>query len=315
MDNRLQLQWLRYYVSNLTPASYFVKDLIMSVIEAGEEIRSANRSAEIKAGDGHRSIVTIADEMSNKYILSTLENYTNARFLCEEGSDDRRVLSRDLPDGIFGSIHAAVIDSLDGTSRFAGKFPDWCVAAGALSMGKIYASVITAPDANGGTICFSHNHTTLLSEGLSMPELVPELSCMGPKQAVILRGVDTELYANMVSIMPRIAASVRAIYTEGSGLFGLMSVALGRAAAIIQTPQKAWDWVPAYHALTSVGGVFRFFRLNDGNLIPVETYDFEAFIYKKENRLGFVAGEPDMADRLFNLLPKTGWERHDPDTI
>jgi hypothetical protein len=67
--------------------------------------------------------------------------------------------------------------------------------------------------------------------------------------------------------------------------------------------------------VTSLGGVFRFFRLKDGDLIPVERYDERAFKAGKENRLGFVAGEPGIVDKLFALLPKTGWERHDPDTI
>lgn len=221
-----------------------------------------------------------------------------------------------MPLELLFADRAAVIDPLDGTTRFAGKYPDWCVAAGSIRKGAFDGSVITAPDANGGTACFSAGEMgVFLMEKLDPPIRIMHVREQSAKSSIILRGVDTELYANVVNLMPRIAASVRAVYTEGSGLFGLMSVALGRAAAIIQTPQKAWDWAPAYHALTSVGGVFRFFRLNGGDLIPVKDYGFEAFNYKKEHRLGFVAGEPGMADKLFALLPKTDWERHDPDTI
>lgn len=315
MNNVAGPQWLEYFLSIETSGAAFEKSLIISVIEAGEKAKTLGRNATVKAGDGHRSIITEADEASNEHILSSLKDYPDARFLCEEGSHDPRTLSRDDPSGILQGACRAVVDSLDGTSRFASRYPDWCVAAGALSFGRIRASVITAPQANGGTICFSCENSVFLSEGFSLPEEVPYLSAKPLKEAVILRGVDTELYGNMLKIMPRVASSVRAVYTEGSGLFALMSVVLGRASAVIQTPQKAWDWVPAYHALTNVGGAFKFFRLNDGNLIPVEDFDYDAFTYKKENRLGFVAGEPEMANRLFDILPAAGWERHDPDTI
>ena len=115
--------------------------------------------------------------------------------------------------------------------------------------------------------------------------------------------------------MPEIAANVRAKYDVGSGLFGLMSVALGRAQVIVQTPQKAWDWVQGYRAILDTGNVFHFFRLKDGNLIPVEHYDFEAFCFASEHRLGFIAGEPALAQKLFDKLPKTGWARVRPDTV
>jgi fructose-1,6-bisphosphatase/inositol monophosphatase family enzyme len=286
------------------------------VYKAGLGIRSANRAAEVKAGEGHRSIVTKADIISNDCILKTV-NDPDAVFLSEETApQDRRVLKRDDPVGLFAREKVGVVDPLDGTARFAGNFPDWCVAGGSLSYGKILGSAITAPDNGGGLTLFStKGEGVLCRQGSREPKPVGSLKRISSAESVVLRGVDTELYANILAVMPKLAASVRAVYTEGSGLFGLMSVTLGNASVIIQTPQKAWDWVPGYHALTEVGGIFKFFRLNAGHLIPVAQYDFEAFTYKKEHRLGFVAGEPVMVEKLFNLLPREGWERHDPDTI
>ncbi len=294
----------------------FTDQLARAIYQAGEKAKNAGREAEVKTGDGHRSIITQAHTISNQHILDSLADYPNAKFLCEEESGDSRTLSRNNPQGLLSSENAAVIDSLDGTTRFAGRYPDWCVAGGSLHGNRITSSCIFAPEANGGTkLQSSDTMRVAWSEGSSRNQPLKQISSQPTAECVILRGVDTELYANMLAIMPKIAASARAVYTEGSGLFGLTWVALGRAAAIIQTPQKAWDWVPAYHALTTLGGVFQFFRLIASKLVPVNNYDFAAFTYKKENRLGFVAGEPDIVEKLFNLLPRTGWERHDPDTI
>ncbi len=309
------LQRLRSYLQ-LNSTATFQSGLIQSVVEAGELAKRIDRGAHVKAAEGHRSVVTEADLVSNEHILSSLAHCPDAKFLCEEGSRDKRVLPREFPDGLLDAAQAAVIDSLDGTARFSDKYPDWFVAGSSMTNGILDGSAITAPDANGGTACFSTGELGVcLTEKLGRPAEVPKLRPKPVTSCIILRGVDTELYGNVTKLMPKLAASARAVYTEGSGLFGLMAVTLGRAAAIIQTPQKAWDWAPAYHMLTSAGGVFRFFRLNNGNLIPVEHNDFDAFIYKKENRLGFVAGESGMVDKLFVLIPKTEWERHDPDTI
>lgn len=296
--------------SRWDPDSY-ERTLIGAVKYAGEEIKSLPREAEIKEGEGHRSIVTMADKISQGIILS---KFSEIKFLCEEEApNDRRVLSCENPEGIFTG-DCAVVDPLDGTALFASGFPEWCVGGGLLKNGKIVASAITAPQANGGLSIFSRKEKAFSLEGgtlKTLGRLIPKSN----EQCVVLRGMDTELYGNITRLMPKIAASVRAVYTMGSGHFGLMAVTLGRAAAIIQTPQKAWDWVPCYHALVTTGGVFRFFRLNDGKLVPVKKYDLQSFSYKKENRLGFVAGEPEITEKLFNLLPRTDWERHDPDTI
>jgi myo-inositol-1(or 4)-monophosphatase len=289
--------------------------LMRSVYASGARIKELPRSAEIKAGEGHRSIITRADSSSNSSILGSFGKNVHIRFLCEEEApNDPRVLSKEAPKGIFtGSV--ALVDPLDGTTLFASYFPEWCVGAALLEDGIITTNVITAPEANGGTMLFGYgSEVYLMEKGMPIGRAIRIIE-RPLDQSVILRGVDTELYGNVTSMMPKIAASVRAAYTMGSGHFGLMSVAFGRAAAIIQTPQKPWDWAPGYQLVTALGGVFRFFRLKDGNLIPVEHYDERAFKAGKENRLGFIAGGPSVVDRLFALLPKTGWERHDPDII
>lgn len=288
--------------------------LVRAIRDAGNKIKFLSRDAGTKPGEGHRSITTESDnKVSQPHILRAFEAFPEMKFLCEEASDDPRVVRENFHELFSGT--SAVIDPLDGTTLYAHGFPEWCVGGGLVENGKITTSVITAPQANGGMFLFSHRGEVYFSEEGRRPVMVPHLMPRAERASVILRGVDTELYANVVRVMPKIAASVRAIYTVGSGHFGLMAVALGRASAIIQTPQKTWDWVPGYHAVTSVGGVFRFFRLDNGKLIPLDSFDEKAFSAKKENRLGFIAGEPGAVEKLFKLLPRSGWERHDPDTL
>ena len=297
------------------PCTAIEATLIKSVRLVGLAAKGiSSRSSTIKAGEGHRSIITEADVFSSEQLFHALTDFPNVRILCEEESSDKRAISQKDPVGIFDG-EVVILDPLDGTSVYARHDPEWCIGAALFRDGIDATSVITAPQANGGTTLFSFDGVTYFVEGSGEAQVVGTLAEKPPKDCTILRGVDTELYANILSIMPKIAASVRAVDIKGSGHYGLMSVALGRADAIIQTPQKPWDWAPAYHAIDRAGGVFQFFRLKDGFLIPVDSYDKRAFKAGKENRLGFVAGEPILVDKLFSLLPKTGWERHDPDTI
>jgi fructose-1,6-bisphosphatase/inositol monophosphatase family enzyme len=290
--------------------------LAKAIDEARLEIKNFDRTAKQKEGEGHRSVITDADETIQRYILSALDD-RSVRFICEEVSGDPRVISPEFPGVVFEGLRI-IIDPIDGTSLYAGNFPEWCIGGGVMIDGVLVGSVISAPDCNGGTtIISSEGHGLAVSEREGSFRAVPGvgLSRRTLKQSIILRGVDTELYANITSMMPRIAAGTRAVYTMGSAHFGLMSVALRRAAAIIQTPQKAWDWAPAYHAVTATGGVFRFFRIENGTVIPVGGYDEESFLPGGNHRLGFVAGEPDTAEWLFSELPINGWERYNPDTI
>lgn len=290
--------------------------VISALTDAGEAARGVSRYASAKPGEGHRSIVTEADEFSQETIILRCSEIDGAKFLCEEDSGDPRVLDKNNPAGAISGI-TFVVDPLDGTSRFAGSFPDWSVGIGTMKDGDIVESGIAAPEANGGFLLFSEKGrgAALLKNGIY--HAIDPLSAETPiRDSVVLFGVDASLYHSATCLFPAVAANVRAKYDVGSGLFGLMMVALGNAQAVVQTPQKAWDWVPAYRAIVETGRVFHFFRLDDGNLVPVERYDFAALCYKpKENRLGFVAGEPTIAQKLFDKLPRSGWERISPDTF
>jgi len=292
-------------------------------MEAGEAIPTLPRKFEVKAGEGHRSGITKGDELSQIILLSRLAGtFPEARFLCEEDSSHSATLSKTNPEGILDKGLRFVLDSLDSTARYGSEMDGWSVVAGTIQDGEIEGSAVFAPASNGGILVSSARGEGIITAEWDGNSVDCRRLCgrvpTPAKKSVILLGVDTLLYNNVTAITPRIAANVRAIFTSGSGALGLAWVACGRAQAIIQTPQKAWDWAGAYRSVIEGGNVFRFFRIVDGNLVPAETYDFESFRTFKDsnaNRLGFVAGEPEMTDRLFDLLPRTGWERTIPDTV
>lgn len=290
--------------------------LIASVVfTAGMAAKDACRNAVVKHGEGHRSVVTAGDISSQKEIIDACLEIRGVKFLCEESSNDPRVLNNRFPTPIFTGI-TLVVDPIDGTARFSGKYPDWSVGVGAMEDGGIVGGAIGAPAANGGMLLFSQiGCGAFLYEGGSLSIISQQKADVPAERSIVLFGVDASLYPNLTKTMSKIAANVRAKYDVGSGLFGLMMVALGRAQVVVQTPQKAWDWVPAYRALREAGKVFHFFRLKGGSLMPVENYDFEAFCSDPEQRLGFVAGEPKLAQKIFDLLPNIGWARIRPESV
>ena len=305
-----------HFLSSHGYCSYHVSLMSSAAIRAGALLKNAPRNAVAKIGEGHRSVITEGDKKSQREILSVCSKLSEAKFLCEEDSNDPRVLPREISrEDLHGTI--LVVDPVDGTVRFAGGYPDWTIGIGKICSGAIVSGIIFAPAANGGMLLFSEvGHGVFLYEQGSCKKVPIRPAAGTPMESsVVLFGVDASLYPNLARLVPKITVNVLGKYDVGSGLFGLMMVALGRAQAVVQTPQKAWDWVPAYRAIINTGNVFRFFRLKNGKLIPEEWYDFEAFSYAPKHRLGFVAGEPALVKKLFDKLPKSGWARINPESV
>jgi len=272
----------------------------------------------VKEGDveGHRSLLTPSDIRSGERIVEAFDTFLNIKVLAEEKLDGPRMLSQKDPKGVFeGKV--LVLDPLDGTTSFATRHSaEWCVGAGLMLNGEIIASAVTAPHANGGMLLFSTGQRVFFVEDDRFPRTVESLQAKPKTSAVVLRGVDTELYPGLLEIMPEIAANSLAVDIKGSGHFALMDVALNRAEVLIQAPQKPWDWVPVYHAVKAVGGTFRFFRIEDpygaACFTPVERFDQRAFSSNPGDNLGFVAGEPTLVDEIWRDIldvPKNKWRR------
>lgn len=297
---------------------------IQAVISAGTAIKQLDPVFEVKESEGHRSGITKGDALAQETIIDHLSReYPDAVFLSEEGNGDHKnLLTPKNPQGILEAKLAFIIDPTDGTAAYASKLGTWCIGIAVLKYGNIVGSVVYAPALNGGILLVAQeNGPVVVSEwDFAKTSVLTSAKELPPKKCLVAMGVDLTLYHSMMGIVPIIGANIKAWNLANSGILSLTQVACGRLQAIIQSPQRVWDWAPAYRAVLETGNVFRFFRLipdpdvaDTHMLVPVENYDFDAFcVLPKENRLGFVAGEPGISERIFNLLPRRGWSRIDP---
>jgi len=304
-----------------------VYETAISVVMAGEKIKMLTPEFKTNEGEGHRSGHTEGDKIAHQMIFDRLGvRYPDAKFLSEEGKgEDPRLLAKENPIGISREPLVIIYDPLDGTAPYGSQTGYWCVAAGIMRYGNLVGSAIYAPAINGGMLVVSElGNNVWISEWdfttkicLGIPPAEKAL-----KKCFVMMGVDSTLYPNFATILPEIGRNIRALGLANSGILGLALLACGRIQAVIQTPQKVWDWAPAWRAVITSGNIFRFFRFAPesdqihNSIMAVDSYDYESFcLFPKENRLGFVAGQPDIVDWIFNLLPKTGWQRMNPDTV
>ncbi|OGG72646.1 hypothetical protein A3A38_00195 [Candidatus Kaiserbacteria bacterium RIFCSPLOWO2_01_FULL_53_17] len=301
--------------------------LLGAVVSAGSSIKELERTFEVKEGQSHRSGITSGDVRAQEILFENIRHaFPEACILSEEGGmGGGNVLNINNPEGILEMPAVVVMDPIDGTAVYTNKSGTWSVGAGFMRSGEFVGSAFHAPGLNGGmTVTAEKGKGVYIAEwGAKKPERIEPLrESTARKNAVVAMGVDATLHQPLMSAVPPIASQIRAWTLANSGLLALAQVATGRLQAVVQTPQKPWDWAPMYRAVLESGRVFKFFRLvpdtdaNDGTsrLVPVAEYDERSFsVASRENRLGFVAGEPEIAEWLFGQLPKNGWSVRRPD--
>lgn len=294
-----------------------------AVVNAGKAICKLPRVFQVKEGEGHRSGITRGDVLSQEIILQELSQFMEARFLCEEDTSHPRAFNKNNPQGILDAKLCFVIDAIDSTARYGAELDGWCVAVGIMEYGEVTGGAVYAPASQGGFLVVSEKGKRVVTSEWDdsvirsvVPVVIGEET--PPKKSIVLFGADAPLFKNVANILPELYANVRLGSSGSSGILTLARVGARRVQAAFQTPQKAWDWVPAYRAAVETGNLVQFFRLIKGELVPVSTYDFESMctsMRTTDGRLGFVAGEPALANKLFSILPRTGWERFVPDTV
>lgn len=295
-----------------------MKVIAEAVFTAGETIKTMPRNFEVKEGEGHRSGTTEGDHLAQQIIVNAvISQIPNARILCEEESVHPAVLPKNNPDGIFDGT-TVIIDPVDSTLHYGEDTGGWAVTAGLMHNSTLVGSAVYAPGINDGFMLVSEAGmgVSILEWGGKVTHNVSDEN-REPKKSVVRLGVDALLYPNLVAVVPTIATNVKGVLTTGSGVLGLALLACGRVQAVIQTPQKAWDWATIFNAVIQGGSQFYFFRIiENGNLEEVGHYDYASFCFTpKQNRLGFVAGKPNFAEKLLALIPKRDWSRLNPDTV
>src|SRR3989344_8962630 len=291
---------------------------------AGKKVRELPPVFAVNEGDGHRSGTTAGDKQSHELVLDQLSaSFPGAKILSEEGGrgGKNNVLDVTNPGDIFKEAEVVIFDPIDGTAVYGNRLGGWSIGVGIMRYGVLVGSTLYAPAFNGGMLLVAEKE-----KGVHTWEWDRRTSKQSPpiaigtslSNAIVALGVDPTLYASVMQLVPDMGSRIRAWVLANSGLLGLAYVASGRIQAIIQTPQKPWDWAPMYRAVIESGRVFRFFRLipegTSSRLTPLEKNDPDAFCaLPQTNRLGFVAGESEIAEYIFGLLPKTGWARFNPD--
>ncbi len=301
--------------SNLAQLHPDVRSAVLAVVEAGYAIKGKASEATVKDGDGHRAIVTAEDMSSQTLVIDLLlKDNPRTRVLCEEHSQHPAVLDKTNPRGILDFPIVQIVDPIDGSTAKHKRLGLYCVSAATMHKGIFVGSAVFAPSLYGGYLVVTYKDFALEVEAEARSVKVLRPTATPANKAVLLTGVDTQLFTPVVSILPRIVPNFLAKHDAPSGDLALTWLAAGRVDVVIQAPQKSWDWAGAFAACQATKKAFHFFRLKAGKVVPVPTYDYKAFCSASEHRLGFVAGQPDLAQKVYDLLPRSGWEKIDPDT-
>lgn len=287
-----------------------------SVVRAGRLAASQDfRYSQVKTGESHRSVVTDGDRKSEAEMIRVqLAAYPNARVLSEENADNPNMLNKSCPTGLMEAEIAFINDPIDGTTPYAARLGNWCVSAGVMRRGQLVAGAIFSPEINGGWLVVAERERGVFGvEGSSKVFLKHRVgdSPESASKSIVLFGVDSTMYQNMAGVFPKVAGSVKSVGISGSGLLALAQLADRRVQAVVQTPQRPWDWAGGYVPVLESGSVFKFFRLDGEELVFVDPdwKNPQTFSADKEHRLGFVAGEPHLVEAIAKLLPRTGFVR------
>lgn len=298
----------------------------LAIVEAGKKIRELSPIFTINEGEGHRSGTTAGDRQSHELVLERLSHYfPGIKIISEEGgrNGESNVLDTTNPGDILKEPEVVIFDPVDGTAAYGNRLGVWSIGVGIMRYGVLCGSALYAPAINFGMLLVAEK-----GRGVHLWEWNGRISEQCPpivadtqlSKAIVALGVDPTLYVSVMQLVPDIGVRIRAWMLANSGLLGLAYIASGRIQAVVQTPQKPWDWAPMYSAVVESGRVFKFFRLipdgTSSRLTPLEKYDLDAFCARPQtNRLGFVAGESKIVEYIFDLLPQTGWARFNPDII
>lgn len=292
-----------------------LKASVGAVVSAGKKLLENEGQGEvIETKDdefvGHHAIVTKEDIISQDLILSRLhEDFPEAYFITEEKAGEdanpevtERILSGEnysqrLDGLVFG------IDPIDGSSQRANGGPEWSISVGAMENGEHLGGAVFAPDIKGGQLVFGAKGKGVWVSEYGKPPVEVKISKDEDRDLLIYTGVDVCLDPRFNHFINEVAndKKTRTVKSDGSCPQGLIMAALGRVDAFIQPTQRVWDWFGALPLVEESEGKVQFYRFEDGEIKPVDKP--ERADYDPESRnLGFIAGRPQVVDRLFSQL-------------
>jgi fructose-1,6-bisphosphatase/inositol monophosphatase family enzyme len=254
------------------------------------------RGTAVTKGDrfvGHHAIVHPADYRAQTAILRTLhERYPDAYFITEETECSDKLAAkvltrRNLLRHVDG--HLFVIDPLDGSTQRDRNQYEWAVSIQELRDEKSYAAVIRAPAVLGGfTVYGAPACGVWYDEGDRPARRARVAPPRRLAERTVLFGADMPLEDWSATYGTRLSRKVRNARTIGSCALGLALVAAGKADAVVQPPQRIWDYAAGWSLVELAGGVVQFYvPRDDGPLFlqhGTDHYD------PSTKMLGFIAG-------------------------
>jgi len=284
--------------------------MVRAAVAAGDAIKDLKTDAVQKDDDyvGFHAIVTKADILSQDVILSRLHDaYSTAYFIAEEEQDgllsEKILTSATFRDHIEGLVFG--VDSLDGTTQHHRGMYEWSVSVGAMQGLRHSRGVVYAPAVNGGSLFYGSAAAgvkALEGETAARDCVVAKTSLEG---SLVQFGVVAAQTRTFSGAHHRTSNIVRTTTTNGSCALGLALVAAGKIDALIQPPQRVWDWFGGLPLVTLAGGDVRFFNVDESGF-PVPFAAMQLMDYDPgKMACGFVAAESDMAARLFGVLYET----------
>jgi fructose-1,6-bisphosphatase/inositol monophosphatase family enzyme len=292
-------------LANMNATSYFVKPVIGLV-------------------DSFHSIVTDADNISNREILRTILRHDNGAFFMTEessGIHKKRIIGTDnlslvKANGMY------VIDELDGTSPYSKGHYEWSISVGFVdSKLQHTAGAVFAPKIDGGTLFYASsdsqsfvlpnsirydfiNDRRYITSENSSPQIIANVSKTSDiKKAYIVGGPDCFLsqYPVQRDAYLSIANKVRTVNSIGSCALGLGLVAAGRIDALMQPPQFPWDWAAGRKLVEQAGGILQFYEMKENVVIPITSLRLEHY-NPAAHDVGFVAGNRTMVSFVMDEL-------------
>lgn len=291
---------------------FYLKNCIDSAVAGGKAISKARSSLGKTKGDravGHHAIVSNKDFISQRAILANILNRDpDARFMTEEhvrSALKGRLVTADRLSQL-RTGRAYIIDELDGTSSNNIGHYEWSTSVGLLDQLESAAGAVYAPKISGGTLFYgSKGEGSFVKDGENMRGKRMNVSTKGLGDAYVIMGVDCVLtkYPIHNRLLTEIGDQARTTNSNGSCALALGLVASGRADALVQPLQSPWDWTAGKCLVEEAGGEMIFYEMNGGKVTPVEK-PVERHYNPDVRGVGFVAGNRDLARRIFDILIK-----------
>jgi myo-inositol-1(or 4)-monophosphatase len=191
----------------------------------------------------HREIVTAADSVANRAILTVLKKGTPGfDILSEEGSPRTR------------SDWRWIVDPLDGTTNYTAHLPLWGVSIALEHMGKVVLGLISLPAMNKRFLAVLHGGAWSLDKRGRRRIKVSATRRLDESLGLLCFGYRRNEKVRAMKIEPALAYGSRSVRRLGSAVEEASWVASGLADYSILIGVKPWDVAAGALLVREAGG-------------------------------------------------------------